>query len=135
MRGLVAALWSLALWAAAGSTAYAHHSMASYEFFSITLEGTVLQYKFTNPHCLLVVKARGEKGATVTWHLDGDAPASVARAGFGPNTFRAGDRIKLQVQPLKDGKPGGFWSFRSVITQNGHEFSGHQCVSAREMCE
>jgi hypothetical protein len=132
MSRLLAALLALGGLAFAGPPAVAHHSMAAYEFFAATMEGTVVAFKYKNPHCILVLRTRGKNGRAVTWHLLGDAPAMVDRAGFGPNTFRRGDRLKLQIQPLKNGKPGGFWSIRMVIMKNGHEFSGHQCVTARE---
>ena len=102
--------------------------MSEYEFLATTIEGTVQEYRYVNPHCILVIKGRGENGAPTVWHLDGDPPATVDRAGFGPNTFRPGDQLQLQIQRLKSGKPGGFWNIRMVIKQNGHEFSGHQCA-------
>lgn len=129
---LLAAILSLGISVFAGPSAFAHHSMAPYQFFAITLEGTVQAYKFKNPHCVLVLKTRGKNGKAVNWYLEGDAPAMVDRAGFGPNTFHRGDRLKMQVQPLKNGKPGGFWNIRMVIMKNGHEFAGHQCVTTRE---
>jgi hypothetical protein len=58
----------------------------------------------------------------------------IDRAGFGPHTFRPGDRLKLQIQRLKDGKPGGFWDIKMIIMQNGHEFVGHQCIKGNDLC-
>jgi len=129
MRFRVTVCLAVALCAAAAGRAFAHHSMSAYEFFATTIEGTVVEFKYVNPHALLVVKSGNE-----TWHLDGDPPATIDRAGFGPNTFRAGDKIKLQVQRLKNGKPGGFWDIRMVIMHNGQAFTGHQCVLTREQC-
>jgi Family of unknown function (DUF6152) len=134
MSRSLAAFLLLGILAFAPRPAIAHHSMSSFEFFATTIEGTVQAYKYTNPHCILVLKVRGQNGGTVVWHLEGDAPALADRAGFGPNTFRRGDRLKLQVQRLKNGKPGGFWSFRMVIMHNGREFAGHQCISSRDGC-
>jgi hypothetical protein len=114
---------------------FAHHSMAPYEFFASTIEGTVQDYKYINPHCILVLQVRGEKGATTVWHLEGDAPAIADRGGFGPDTLHRGDRLQLQVQRLKNGKPGGFWSFRMIIMRNGREFVGHQCITSRDGCD
>jgi len=129
MRFRVIACLAAALCAAAAGQSFAHHSMSAYEFFSTTIEGSVVEFKFVNPHALLVVQSGKE-----TWHLDGDPPAMLDRAGFGPATFHPGDKIKLQVQRLKNGKPGGFWDIRTVITVNGQPFAGHQCVISREPC-
>jgi hypothetical protein len=101
------------------------------QFFATTMEGTVQSFRHANPHCILVLKVAGGS----IWHFEGDAPAMVDHAGFGPDTFRPGDRLKLQVQRLKNGRPGGFWSIRMVIMKNGRPFAGHQCATARDSCD
>lgn len=131
MSRLLAAFLVLGVSAFASAPASAHHSIAAFEFFATTMEGAVVAYKYKNPNCILLLKVPEKNGNAVIWHLEGDAPALVDRAGFGPDTFRPGDRLKLQVQPLKNEKPGGFWSIRMVIMKNGHEFVGHQCVTNR----
>lgn len=108
--------------------------MSAYEFLATTIEGTVQEFKYINPHAILILKTTGPSGTTV-WHLEGDPPATLARAGFNRNTFRPGDRVKLQIQKLKDGKPGGFWNIRMIILHNGREFEGHQCMLSPDGCE
>jgi hypothetical protein len=132
---LLAAFLPAALVTVAGGPASAHHSMAPYEFFATTIEGPVQSCKYTNPHCILVLKTSGGDGGARVWHLEGDPPAMLDRAGFSRDVFQPGDRLKLQIQPLRNGKAGGFWSIRMVIMKNGREFEGHQCVSAPGGCE
>lgn len=126
MSRLLAAVLSLGIsigvWGLAGGAASAHHSTALFGLTAVTLEGTVQQFRFRNPHCVLLLKVRGENGRSVVWHLEGDAPAMIDRAGFGPDTFRPGDRLKIQVHPIKDGKPVGYWTIEMVITKNGRDF-------------
>jgi uncharacterized protein DUF6152 len=43
----------------------AHHSITVYEVFSTTLEGTVQEFKYINPHSIIVLKVAGPKGAAV----------------------------------------------------------------------
>jgi hypothetical protein len=131
MGRAAAAFLSAGVWVFAACPAFAHHSMAAYEFFATTMEGTVQSFRHANPHCILVLKVAGGS----IWHFEGDAPAMVDHAGFGPDTFRPGDRLKLQVQRLKNGRPGGFWSIRMVIMKNGRPFAGHQCATARDSCD
>ncbi len=134
MSRLLAASLSVGLLAFAGGPAFAHHSMSVYEFLATTIEGRVQEFKYINPHSILVLKTSGGKGGTKVWHLEGDPPAMLARAGFSRDTFRPGDRLKLQIQPLRSGQAGGFWSIKMVIMQNGHEFVGHQCLSSPDRC-
>ncbi len=131
-RFLAAGALGAALAGAAGS-ARAHHSMTVYEVFSTTLEGTVQEFKFINPHSIIVLRVPGPKGATV-WYLEGDPPAALERDGLSRAAFRPGDRLKVNVNRLRSGQNGGLWTVRTIIMQNGHEFSGHQCLSSADRC-
>ena len=83
MRRSLVAFLLLGILALAPCPASAHHSMSSYEFFATMIEGTVQAYKYTNPHCILVLKARGDKGGTVVWYSRATRRHSD-RGGFGP---------------------------------------------------
>jgi hypothetical protein len=130
----------LTAWAAAAvlatmtETAAAHHSMSIYEFLSTTIEGTVQQFKYINPHSILVLKVTGKDGTPAIWYLEGDAPAMLDRDGFSTDMFHAGDRLKLGIHRLRSGQNGGLWSVREVLEQNGHEFIGHECVVSPNSC-
>ena len=58
---------------ASGIPATAHHSNPLYFDMSkaITLEGTVLRVEWINPHVLLFLQSKDEKGESVTWILHG----------------------------------------------------------------
>jgi len=103
--------------------------MAIYEAFPTTLEGTVEEFKFTNPHSVIVLRANG-----ASWYLEGEAPAILDHDGYPRNLLRPGDKIKLMVHRLRSGKPGGLWSVHTILEQNGHEFVGHQCVTSPDHC-
>lgn len=58
-----------------GATALeAHHSIAAvYDGDrSVTIEGTVIVFRFVNPHPSLGLEVTGEDGATETWQLEMD---------------------------------------------------------------
>jgi Family of unknown function (DUF6152) len=135
MRGLFRASLAAGVLAFAGGQAGAHHAMTIFELFASTIEGTVQEYRFVNPHTILVLKTDGANGSTTVWHLEGDPPAMLARDGFSRDTFQPGDRLKLQVHKLRSGQSGGFWSIRMVLTRNGQEFVGHQCMNSPDRCE
>jgi Family of unknown function (DUF6152) len=119
------------VWTLGGGAALAHHSMTVFELFATTIDGTVQDFRYINPHSILVIKA----SSGTVWHLEGDPPAMLARAGFGRDTFRRGDRLKLEVHRLRSGRPGGFWSIRMVLMRNGREFVGHECMNSPDRCE
>ena len=135
MSRLLAAFLSAGLLAIAGHPASAHHSMAEYEFLATTIEGTVQSFKYTNPHSILVLKTSGGEGGARVWHLEGDPPAMLDRARVPSNVFRPGDRLRLQIQRLRSGKPGGFWNIRTVIMKNGYPFDANQCLRSPGGCK
>ena len=67
---------------------FAQHGNA--EFFSgkrVTVRGTVTNWSWSNPHCLLVLDVKDESGSTVHWVLETQPPRSVAATGFSQRTF------------------------------------------------
>ncbi len=96
---------------AAMQPAYAHHSTAIYDSeHPIELTGKVVEWKFTNPHCFIVVEVTGADGSTVTWSVEGGNTSGLFRRGWTPMTLKPGDEIMLTVRPLRSGAPGGNYS-------------------------
>ena len=87
---------------AALSTAQAHHAIASiYDSANpITLEGTVVDFQFVNPHPFVVLAA--EKGADGEWRLDMDNRFELVRVGMTDRTVRKGDRLVVRGGPARD---------------------------------
>ncbi len=104
------------LGALAMSPAHAHHSFAMYEPEKIvTVEGTVKEFKWANPHVLLMVTAAGDGQL---WTMELTAPGQLTRNGWTHATLKTGDAVKVQVRPFRDGRLGG--AFVSVSV-NGEE--------------
>ncbi len=102
-RFLAAAVLAAAL--VGTGSAHTHHSMTVYEIFSTTFEGTVQEFKFINPHSIIVLRVPGPKGATV-WYLEGDPPAALERDGLSRTAFWPGDRLKVNINRLRSGQNG-----------------------------
>jgi hypothetical protein len=73
---------------------------------NITLDGTVKEFQWTNPHIWIQVMAKDATGAVVEWSVEGGSPTSLARKGWKRTTFQSGDRVSLIVHPLKSGERG-----------------------------
>lgn len=102
----------------AGSAAYAHHSYAMFnEEAVMTLEGTVKEFQWTNPHGWIHVNVANDAGEVVVWPIETGAPAGMARDGWRPQTIMPGDPIEITFHPLRNGQPGG--SYMSVVLPDG----------------
>jgi uncharacterized protein DUF6152 len=120
---------------ATAGAATAHHSTAMFDKTWLTLEGTVLDYRYVNPHATISFKARGPGGQTTIWHLEGLSPSLLAREEWSRDTLKPGDELKLSIMPLRNGDKGGFWHPRSINTRNGKPFSSTQCGISPDHCQ
>ena len=96
-------------------TAAAHHSFALFDSTkSVTLEGKVKEFEWTNPHSWIHLVVIGENNQAEEWLIELPAAASLARDGWGKTYLKPGERLRLRVNPLKNGmKVGSLQSFRS----------------------
>ena len=107
MRRQAAALAaSVALLAAGG--AGAHHSAAMFDQDNpIELVGTVQEFKFTSPHTFIHLEVTGEDGTRTLWNLEGGPPTFLVRDGWSKTTLKPGDEVRMTIDPLRSGAPGG----------------------------
>jgi hypothetical protein len=96
--------------------ASAHHSFAMFDATaSKTVEGTVKEFQWTNPHSwilLMVDNAQGEQ-----WAIEMGGPQGLARQGWAPKTLRPGMKVKTVIHPLRDGSNGG--QFMAITLPDG----------------
>jgi hypothetical protein len=89
--------------------AAAHHSTAMFDFSkTVEIKGTIKEFQWTNPHTWTKVDVDGAGTTAVEYGLEGMSPNYLARNGWAKRTLKPGDKVTLQVHPLKDGRPGGF---------------------------
>lgn len=88
--------------------ARAHHSGLMYDREKdVTLEGTVKEWQWTNPHVYLQVMVTDSKGVAVEWSIEGGALVNMKRAGWERTAFKPGDKVSVLFHPLKSGAAGG----------------------------
>ena len=96
----------------------AHHSGTMFEEKkTVTLEGVVKEFQYTNPHSWLLVDVTNKDGSVTTWGFEAEGPSTLARAGIKPSDFAAGTRISITGRPMKDGRPAA--NGRDVTFANG----------------
>ena len=87
---------------------FAHHGGAAFDSGKkVVLKGTVKDWIFSNPHCLLRLDVMGDDGKVVSWVAEGQAPNVIFPAGYRKDSFKAGDQVTITVEPVKNGLPLG----------------------------
>jgi hypothetical protein len=94
--------------AALAAPALAHHSFAMFDSSkNVTLDGTVKEFEWTNPHSWIRITVSDSAGAAREWAIEMNAPAQNAQRGWKSDTLRPGDKVTLVIHPLRDGSRGG----------------------------
>src|SRR5438128_98150 len=87
---------------------FAHHGSAAFDVGKqVTLEGTVVEWVWANPHCLLQFDVVDEKGQMARWVTETSNPPDMINRGWTKSSFKAGDRVTVTVEPAKSGKSVG----------------------------
>jgi hypothetical protein len=112
----------LGVLAAGSARGLAHHSAAMFdEKKTVTVEGEVKQFQLTNPHSWLLVDVKDKDGKVVTWGFEAEGPSTLARAGIKPSDFRAGTRLTITGNPMKDGTRAAIWV--NAVRADGKTFN------------
>ena len=102
---------------------FAHHGAAAYDMGkSVTLKGTVTQWVWANPHCILQLDVTDDGGQVVQWSAETENPSSMVHYGYTKQSLKPGDQVTLTVIPAKNGKP--FGRIVEVVLPNGQKLAG-----------
>ena len=98
--------------------AVAHHSFAMFDSGQQKLiEGEVVEWNYNNPHSWLHVRAPDAKGEMTTWSFEGAAIVHAARQGVNGTTYHKGEKVRVVMHPLRDGRNAGALCF--VVKEDG----------------
>jgi len=101
----------------------AHHGNAAYDTEkTITLKGTVTQWFWANPHCVLELDAKSDSGEVVHWSAETENPTTMSHQGWMKSSFKPGDQVTVTVITVKNGKPIG--RIIEAVTANGQKLAG-----------
>ncbi len=95
MTGMIALL--------AGTAASAHHGRAAYGNEDVTLQATVTEFKFINPHVQIYFDVTSEAGELQHWQGEMTAPNKMARGGWTKQTLLPGDEIRITGRSTRNG--------------------------------
>ena len=105
--------------ALATGVAHAHHSFAV--FFDatrdISVTGKVTEFRFTNPHGLVVLDVTDAQGHVRQWRAETNAPAVLVRRGWTREAIKPGEIVTIEGWPSRDGKP--YMRLRRALRADG----------------
>ena len=99
----------------------AHHGGASLYDMSkeLTVDATVTEYQWTNPHVEIAMDAKDDKGKVKHWIIELNSPPVLANRGWNRKSLQAGDMIKITFNPSSRG--GNVGRFIKLVKADGKE--------------
>jgi hypothetical protein len=97
----------------------AHHGFAGRydEEHPYTVQGTVLEFQFINPHSAIIFEAKDQSGVTQRWHAElGGANALHRADNWTKDTLKPGDKITIVGPRNKNGSNDMNLSHESKIS-------------------
>ena len=86
---------------------FAHHGASRWDADAWgTISGTVKEFDWQNPHPLLLLDVKNDKGAIETWAVEFHPPNVMSRGlGWNHSTFKPGDQVAIYGHPEKKSVP------------------------------
>ena len=102
LAGLVALAAALAL------PAQAHHGVAPHydDSKQVTIDGTVSEFQFINPHSFVYLRVVGADGKEAIWHCEMASRSVLARNGLTQETFAEGKHVRITGSQARQNPTG-----------------------------
>jgi Family of unknown function (DUF6152) len=82
----------------------AHHGVAAFDSSKVvSVQGAVTDFQFINPHVIISLDVKNEKGEIEKWGGEAQSAPMLARYGWTKNTLKAGDVIAASGYRSKSG--------------------------------
>ena len=84
---------------------FAHHGEANYDTdHVVAVKGTVTDFQFINPHTLISLDVKNDKGEIEKWSCEARSPSMLVRVGgWDKTTLKVGDVITVYGYKSKNG--------------------------------
>jgi len=126
MRKIVSCSLRAMAWlasAAVAAAAHAHHSTAEVDYTTqLTIQGTVKEGQWTNPHSYIQLIVEEEGKPPVEWSVEIGSPAINTALGWKKTSVKRGDKVTMLLSPARNGKPYG--TLRKLTFEDGRELIG-----------
>ncbi len=84
---------------------WAHHSAAHYGKTEKTFKGTVVEFKWRNPHVYIVWDSKDESGNVRRWIGELASVTSSIADGMNKDSVKPGDEVAVTAYPSSAGTP------------------------------
>ncbi len=82
----------------------AHHGQAGYNTTeTVTVSGAVTEFQFVNPHSIVSLNVKDDKGETQAWQGELTSPNHLLRADWTSTTLKPGDQVTMSGYRAKSG--------------------------------
>jgi len=108
-RKILALAGALTMAALLAAPADAHHSFAMFDQGQVTsFRGTIKEFQWSNPHAVIWVVNDAKPSATPdVWTIELTSPGNLTRMGWTRHALNVGDKVNVEINPLRDGQHGG----------------------------
>lgn len=119
----LACMFSLITIAVLPLAAQAHHSFAMFDNKQVvTVKGTISKVEWGNPHVYFFVDVKDAQGTVTQYTIECGSINILLRKGWKANTAKVGDVVSANINPLRNGNPGGL--LKTMTMPNGSVFEG-----------
>ncbi len=109
-----------------GPQVEAHHSFAATYFVDqeISIDGTLTQFMFRNPHSFVKVMAKDDKGQSQVWSIEWGGGAQLTQEHVTRDTLKSGDHVVVTGNPGRDPTEHRIRLHKIVRTSDGWTWEG-----------
>jgi hypothetical protein len=109
-----------------GPQVQAHHSFAATYFVDqeISIDGTLTQFMFRNPHSFVKVMAKDDKGQSQVWSIEWGGGAQLTQEHVTRDTLKNGDHVIVTGNPGRDPNEHRIRLHKIVRTSDGWTWEG-----------
>jgi len=103
-----------------GVPIFAHHGTSAYDTTKLTtVKGTVTDFQFNNPHVMISVETKDDKGKVELWISEANSPNVLTRHGWNRDIIKKGDQITIIGNRPKNGAKT--LRLQKVVLSDGQE--------------
>jgi len=97
---------------------FAHHGAGNTDTTHlVTLKGVVTEFEMINPHVLISLDVKDDKGAVERWDIECPSLNTLHKAGWNRNTIKPGDQVSVMGYAAKNGAK--LMIFRKIVLPDG----------------
>ena len=101
---------------------FAHHGNAAYDTTkTVTVQGTITDFEFINPHVMVFFEAKNDMGEIEKWQGELTSPNHLMRTGWTKGTLKPGDQVTFSGLRAKSGAIT-LW-ITKIVAADGHEIA------------